>query len=150
MVREHHLNRLPRDARVVSVHGERCWMSGGAYYRINPTGGFVLFQPTVEAAVIEQPAVETVEVDRLVCTVAQQPVVTTTTTTVVEEPIVEDETDDDAVVNVLPDDSQVVVINGERCWVHNGVYYRNSDHGFKVFHPYGKHVDHTAFRSVIR
>jgi hypothetical protein len=113
VVREHRINHLLRGAHVVLV------------------------QPTVDAAVIEQPAVETVEVQAApVTTVVEEPA-----TTVVEDPVVEEESDDDTVVSVLPDDSQVVVINGERCWVHDGVYYRHSDHGFKTFHPYGKHVD---------
>jgi hypothetical protein len=132
VIHEHHINHLPRDARVVSVSGERCWTSGGAYYRINPTGGFVLFQPTVEAAVIEQPAVE---VETSAPIVEEE-----TTASVVEEPVVEEE--DDSVVDVLPQDSQVIVINGENCWMHDGVYYQSFNHGFKVFHPYGKHVDH--------
>ncbi len=143
VIHERHINRLPRDARVVSVRGERCWTSGGAYYRINPTGGFVLFQPTVEAAVIEQPTVEAAVIEQPAVEVeTEAPIVEeqTTTTSVVEEPVAEEE--DDTVVNVLPQDSQVVVINGESCWVRGGVYYHSFNHGFKVFHPYGKHVDH--------
>ncbi len=140
---EHHLKRLPVGARVVSVRGERCWVAGGAYYRISPRGGFILFQPTLETAVVEQPVVETVEVQTpVVKTVVEQPVVEEAATTVTEEPVVEEESDDDAIVETVPADSTIVVINGERCWLHDGVYYRHSDHGFQKFHPYGRHDSH--------
>ena len=39
------------------------------------------------------------------------------------------------VVTVLPSHGRWVTVRGERCWVHNGTYYRRHPHGWVVFIP---------------
>jgi hypothetical protein len=149
------MHRLPHDARAVNYRGERCWVSGGHYYRSNPLGiGFVeIDAPVIAAPVVQEDIVITHPiVDARV--VVRTPVVVQKT--VVEEPVVEQQVEEapvveestveeapvleeeDTVVEVLPEGCQVVVIGGERCWVRDGVYYRHCDHGYKVCHPKGK------------
>ena len=42
---------------------------------------------------------------------------------------------EERVVTVLPGHAHVVTVRGERCWLHNGTYYRRHAHGYVVFVP---------------
>jgi hypothetical protein len=101
-------SRLPHGCRETNYRGQRCWFGGGHYYSCAPTGGYVI---------IDQPEVE-VETE-----VVEQPVVETTY-----------ESEDAVTVSVLPDDVETVYIGGERCWFHDGCYYRRSGHGYCKWH----------------
>jgi hypothetical protein len=39
------------------------------------------------------------------------------------------------VVTVLPAHARRVTVHGERCWVHNGVFYRKHPGGYVIFLP---------------
>jgi hypothetical protein len=69
---------------------------------------------------------------------------------VVEVPIVaEPAVDVYASLSFLPDDSEVVLIDGERCWFHDGCYYRHCDHGYKKVHCSGhEHIVHCSSHKV--
>ncbi len=68
------------------------------------------------------------------------------TPTVVAQPACVDPTDDDsaddyndgsAVVSTLPVGCAPVYVGGERCWIHNGFYYRHCGPGFARFNYCG-------------
>jgi hypothetical protein len=140
----HHDSRcsnLPHGARCISRGSERCWVSNGCYYRPHPLGGYVICErPTycqevvvkrpvirkeivVEQQYVEQPVVEEQYVE--------QPVGEETQYVEAQSYLEEEET----VVETLPARCRVVVIEGERCWERDGVYYRHCEGGYRRCHP---------------
>jgi len=106
---EHHANRcehLPHGARCVETRGERCWESGGRFYRCHPSGGYVVCARPVETVVVQKPIVverpvvqETVVVKRPV--LCKKPVVKKVVVEeqeVVEQPVVEEQVVEQPVV----------------------------------------------------
>jgi hypothetical protein len=111
-----HCEHLPHGCRSVNYHGRRCWFGGGHYYDCSPLGGYeVIDQPEVDETVVDQPVADPV-VDQ----------------TVVDESVQED--DATATVSVLPVGCTTVYVGGERCWFHDGCYFRHCDRGFARFH----------------
>jgi len=43
------------------------------------------------------------------------------------------EEEDDLIVKFLPEDSATVYVDGERCWVHDGCYYRQVGRAYQKF-----------------
>ncbi len=60
---------------------------------------------------------------------------------IVDQPVVEQEyvapqpvSEDDVAVSYLPEGCSTVYVGGERCWFHDGCYYRHCGHGYTRFH----------------
>lgn len=113
-------SHLPRGCRSTRFHGERCWYGGGHYYRCAPTGGYICIDAAPETEyvnVVERPVVQRRVIE----------------TEVEEEAIVDDDSEEE-MVSYLPSGCETVYVGGERCWYHNGCYYRHCGHGYKKSH----------------
>lgn len=69
---------------------------------------------------------------------------------VIAKPMVEEDDEEgvDATVTFLPEDSTTVTVAGERCWYHDGTYYRQCGRAYKKMKV--THHPHSTARKVRR